>query len=180
MLETGGRTDTSQASQMDEFRPLAIVDIDGVVADVRHRLHYLQSRPKNWDGFFAAAPSDPAHPEGLRLVTTLAADHEIIFLTGRPERLRRQTVEWLGTHGVGGHQLAMRPDGDHRPAAQVKRDLLLAVAGGRTVGVVVDDDEIVLAALADAGYPTLAARWEQRLPEDSRALLDAEEVDGET
>jgi hypothetical protein len=38
----------------------------------------------------------------------------------------------------------------------------------------------VLATLADAGYPTLPARWEQRLPEDSRALLDAQEVDGET
>ena len=165
---------------MDEARPLAIVDIDGVVADVRHRLHYLQSRPKNWDGFFAAAPSDSAHPEGVQLVTSLAADHEVVFLTGRPERLRPQTADWLEAHGVGGHRLVMRRDGDHRPAAQVKRDLLLALAGGRTVGIVVDDDEIVLAALADAGYPTLAARWEQRLPEDSRALLNAQEVDGET
>jgi hypothetical protein len=165
---------------MDEVRPLAIVDIDGVVADVRHRLHYLQSRPKNWDGFFAAAPSDSPHPEGVQLVTRLSVDHEIVFLTGRPERLRGQTVAWLEAHGIGGHRLVMRPDGDHRPAAQVKRDLLLTVAGGRKVGVVVDDDEIVLAALADAGYPTLPARWEQRLPEDSRALLDAEEVDGET
>jgi hypothetical protein len=165
---------------MDESLPLAIVDIDGVVADVRHRLHYLQSRPKNWDGFFAAAPSDSAHPEGVQLVTSLAVDHEVVFLTGRPERLRPQTVEWLEAHGVGGHRLVMRRDGDHRPAAQVKRDLLLALAGGRTVAVVVDDDEIVLAAIADAGYPTLAARWEQRLPEDSRALLNAQEVDGET
>jgi hypothetical protein len=165
---------------MDEVRPLAIVDIDGVVADVRHRLHYLQSRPKNWKGFFAAAPADSVHPEGVQLVTSLAVVHEIVFLTGRPERLRAPTVEWLEANGVGGHRLVMRPDGDHRPAAQVKRDLLLTVAGGRTIGVVVDDDEIVLATLADAGYPTLPARWEQRLPEDSRALLDAQEVDGET
>jgi hypothetical protein len=110
----------------------------------------------------------------------LATDHEIIFLTGRPERLRRQTVDWLTVHGLGGHRLVMRPDGDHRPAAQVKRDLLLAVAGGRTVGVVVDDDELVLSALAGAGYPTMPANWEQRLPEDSRVLLDAQEVEGET
>ena len=33
-------------------RPLAIFDIDGVVADVRHRLHHLESRPKGWDEFF--------------------------------------------------------------------------------------------------------------------------------
>jgi hypothetical protein len=167
-------------NRIDDLRPLGIVDIDGVVADVRHRLHYLQSRPKNWEGFFAAAPSDSAHPEGLQLVTNLAVEHEIVFLTGRPERLRQQTVDWLETHGLGSHRLVMRRDGDHRPAAQVKRDLLLAVAAGRTVGVVVDDDEMVLAAFADAGYPTLAARWEQRLPEDSRALLNAQEVDGET
>ncbi len=179
-MHTARRTEAEDLKRMDEVRPLAIIDIDGVVADVRHRLHYLQSRPKNWDGFFAAAPSDSAHPEGLQLVTSLAPDHEIVFLTGRPERLRGQTAEWLEENGIGGHRLVMRPDGDHRPAAQVKRDLLLTVAGGRTVGVVVDDDEIVLAALADAGYRTLAARWEQRLPEDSRALLDAEEVDGET
>lgn len=179
-MSVAGGAEPEGENGMDESLPLAIVDIDGVVADVRHRLHYLQSRPKNWDGFFAAAPSDSAHPEGVQLVTSLAVDHEVVFLTGRPERLRPQTVEWLEAHGVGGHRLVMRRDGDHRPAAQVKRDLLLALAGGRTVGVVVDDDEIVLAAIADAGYPTLAARWEQRLPEDSRALLNAQEVDGET
>ena len=36
-------------------RPLAIVDIDGVVADVRHRLVHVQSRPKDWDAFFDAS-----------------------------------------------------------------------------------------------------------------------------
>ena len=40
---------------MTDGRPLAIVDIDGVVADVRHRLHHLDRRPKNWSAFFAAA-----------------------------------------------------------------------------------------------------------------------------
>jgi hypothetical protein len=37
-------------------RPLAVFDLDGVLADVRHRLHFLDRRPKDWDGFFAAAP----------------------------------------------------------------------------------------------------------------------------
>jgi hypothetical protein len=28
----------------DEARPLAVVDLDGVVADVRHRLRHLEGR----------------------------------------------------------------------------------------------------------------------------------------
>jgi hypothetical protein len=28
-----------------EQRPLAVVDIDGVLADVRHRLHHVKNRP---------------------------------------------------------------------------------------------------------------------------------------
>jgi hypothetical protein len=38
----------------------------------------------------------------------------------------------------------------------------------------------VLDALRDAGYPTFAADWERRLAEDERALLDAQEVSGQT
>ncbi len=116
---------------MEERRPIAIVDLDGVVADVRHRLHFLQNRPKDWDGFFAAAAADPAHPEGLAVVARLADDHEIVFVTGRPDRLRRDTVEWLETYGIGEHRLFMRPDGDRRPAAQVKRELVTALARDR-------------------------------------------------
>jgi hypothetical protein len=165
---------------MDQRRPIAIVDLDGVVADVRHRLHFLQGKPKDWDRFFAAAPADPAHPEGLAVVARLTDDHEIVFVTGRPDRLRRDTVEWLGTYGLGEHRLFMRPDGDRRPAAQVKRELVTGLARDREIGIVVDDDELVLDALRDAGYPTFAADWERRLAEDERALLDAQEVSGQT
>jgi hypothetical protein len=165
---------------MDQRRPIAIVDLDGVVADVRHRLHFLQGKPKDWDRFFAAAPADPAHPEGLAVVARLADDHEIVFVTGRPDRLRRDTVEWLRTYGLGEHRLFMRPDGDRRPAAQVKRELVTALARDREIGIVVDDDELVLDALRDAGYPTFAADWERRLAEDERALLDAQEFSGQT
>ncbi len=38
---------------------VAVFDIDGVLADVRHRLHHVAARPKDWDAFFGAAPQDP-------------------------------------------------------------------------------------------------------------------------
>ena len=47
-------------------RPIAVLDIDGVLADVRHRLHHLDKRPKDWAAFFAAAGRDPAAARGRR------------------------------------------------------------------------------------------------------------------
>jgi phosphoglycolate phosphatase-like HAD superfamily hydrolase len=158
--------------------PLAIVDIDGVVADVRHRLHHLRGRRKDWDAFFAAAVDDPPHEEGLAVVGRLAQDHEVVFLTGRPEHLRHATEEWLDAHGLGGHRLVMRAEGDRRPAVQAKRQLLKSLARGRRVAVVVDDDPAVLAALQAAGYPTFHADWERLDDADEASLRRAQEVDG--
>jgi hypothetical protein len=160
--------------------PLAIVDIDGVVADVRHRLHHVERQPKDWDAFFAAAGDDPPHDEGTILVGKLQATHEIVFLTGRPRSLERVTRAWLDRHGLGEHRLVMRPPGDRRPAAQVKLALLRRLAEDRTVGVVIDDDQRVVDAMTAAGYPTLLATWEPRAPEEATALTQAQEVEGRT
>ena len=77
---------------------LVVLDIDGVLADVRHRLHYLASRPKNWDGFFAAAKDDELLEVGAEFAKRAAGTHDIVYLTGRPERLRAATQAWLDEH----------------------------------------------------------------------------------
>jgi hypothetical protein len=114
------------------------------------------------------------------VIARLADDHEIVFVTGRPGRLRDETVAWLEAFGLDKHRLVMRPQGDRRPAAQVKRELVAALARGRDIGIVVDDDAFVLDALPDAGYPTFAADWEKRRAEDESTLLEAQEVSGQT
>lgn len=157
-----------------------MVDIDGVVADVRHRLHHLAARPKRWEAFFAAAKDDPPHEEGLAAVRALAEDHRIVYVTGRPERLRADTDAWLDRHSIGGHRLEMRGNDDRRPAAQVKLQLVRRLANEATVVVVVDDDADVLATLAGAGFPTFAATWEQRALDEAAALRSAQRSEGRT
>jgi phosphoglycolate phosphatase-like HAD superfamily hydrolase len=161
-------------------RPIAIVDIDGVLADVRHRLHHIAGRRKDWDGFFAAAVADPPHDEGLAIVAELSEAHEVVLLTGRPERCRTDTQRWLDDHGIGGHRLVMRPEGDRGPAARVKVELLRQLAAGREVAIVVDDDPRVVAAMTEAGYRTLRADWEQRTVQGQLTLHEAQEAEGMT
>ena len=80
---------------MAEPGRIVVFDIDGVLADVSHRLHHIAARPKNWPAFFAAAAGDPPLPEGVDLARRLSADHEVLYLTGRPESLRSVTQHWL-------------------------------------------------------------------------------------
>lgn len=157
-------------------RALAVVDLDGVVADVAHRLHHLEGGRRDWGGFFSAAVDDPPHPEGLAVVARLAETCEVVFLTGRPERCRAETEGWLRSHDLGDHRLVMRPEGLRRPAAEVKVELLARLAGGRQVAMVVDDDTTVVSAMAAAGHPTFHATWGTR----SDDLHRAQEVEGRT
>lgn len=155
-------------------RPLAVFDIDGVLADVTHRLHHLDDW--RWERFFAAADRDPLLDEGERRLRAAQAAHDVVYLTGRPERNRRLTQAWLARHGLPTGPLYMRPDGDRRPARIVKREVLRELARTRTVASVLDDDPAVVRVLAADGWPVELATW---LPHSS-TLQDAQERKGRT
>jgi hypothetical protein len=153
---------------------LAVFDIDGVVADVRHRLHYLERR-RSWSGFFNAAGHDGLLPEGAQLVADLAREHEIVWLTGRPEWLRGTTEDWLVRHGLPDGEVHLRPHGDYRPAAQYKLSTLRRLAPRGIAAVIDDDDEVIQVALA-AGFPAVLADWVPR----AASLRRAQDRDGRT
>ena len=140
-------------------RPFAVVDIDGVVADVRHRLPHLARRPKDWAGFFAGIPLDPVLDVGREACLTLAEGCELVWLTGRPETFRRPTLDWLARHDLPEGRLLMRRALDRRPARAVKVEALRALARERPVAVHVDDDPAVVRAVRAAGFQALHADW---------------------
>ncbi len=159
-----------------DLPPLAVFDIDGVLADVTHRLHFLDRRPKDWRGFFGAAPQDPPLAQGVTLAQEAARDCEIAYVTGRPEVCRRDTLQWLRRHGLPHGSLTMRGGRDRRPARLAKPQLLARVADGRRVAVVVDDDLEVCDAYEAAGWPVLRATWAVR----TDTLQQAQEEEGRT
>lgn len=152
---------------------LAVFDIDGVVADVRHRIAHL--RRHRWQRFFAEAGKDPLLDEGAALVADLATTSDIVWLTGRPEWLRKVTEDWLARHDLPTTELHMRPDGDYRPARVYKLGVLRRLRPRGIAAFIDDDPEVVTAALA-AGYPAALADW---VPRDGD-LRDAQERLGRT
>ena len=157
-------------------RMVAVIDIDGVVADVRHRLQHVTGRPKDWRAFFAAAADDPLLDEGAETVARLGEVYDIVYLSGRPERLRTVTERWFRQHDLPPGVLVLRPPDDFRPSRLYKVEALRRLAETRTVVVLVDDDPRVLDAARAAGFDVLPATW---MGEHS-ALREAQERDGRT
>jgi hypothetical protein len=160
----------------EQAKPLAVFDIDGVVADVRHRLHHVESRPKDWEAFFAGAAEDPPIPAGIALAQEYARDHDLVWYTGRPQRLRRTTIAWLRHHGLRAAVLHMRPGRDFRPAPRFKTEVVADIARRAGVAVVVDDDPAVVEALTAAGFPARLVEFVPREP----VLVEAQDREGRT
>ncbi|MEU3059819.1 hypothetical protein AB0P12_20560 [Streptomyces subrutilus] len=157
-------------------RPLAVFDIDNTLADTAHRQHFLERRPRDWNGFFGAAPADPPLPRGVALAVASAADCEVVYLTGRPERCRADTADWLDRNGLPEGRVWMRRDQDRRPARTTKLEVLRRIAKGREVRMLVDDDELVCRAARAAGFRVVLADWAAQAPE----LTSAQEDEGRT
>lgn len=151
-------------------------DLDNTLADTAHRQRFLRRRPRDWDAFFAAAPGDPPIAEGVRLARDSARECEVVYLTGRPERCRRDTLDWLAAHGLPEGRVHMRGDDDRRPARRTKLEILRRLARDREIRVLVDDDELVCADAEQAGFRVLRARWAA----PSAELKNAQEREGRT
>ncbi len=155
----------------------AVFDIDGVLADVRHRLHALSSRPKQWDVFFGLAPLDDVLTEGLELVRSAdAGGLRVVYSTGRPERCRADTLAWLERHDFPAAPLRMRPNRDRRPARVAKLEVARQLHAESAVDYLVDDDPAVVRTLRSAGFTVIHATWMSSADSPAGQLDEAQQL----
>jgi hypothetical protein len=123
---------------------LVIFDIDGTLADISERVHHVRKKPKNWNAFNAGIAQDKAIHSMVRLCNILyTAGIYIVLCSGRNEKNRPETVEWLGRQGVNYHELLLRKDEDFRSDAVVKREILQRMDKSRILFVVEDRSRVV-------------------------------------
>ena len=109
-------------------RKVWIFDIDGTIADLGHRLHFINGKPKSWSRFFAACGEDAPIVPTLNMVRMILRDgfHDVILLSGRPEKCREDTVVWLTKQGIHAddYQMYMRPDNNTEPDTKIKWEIM--------------------------------------------------------
>jgi predicted secreted acid phosphatase len=132
---------------------VVVFDIDGTIADIEHRLHFIKDKNTDWDAFFKAAEFDGVIGPVLMLLWNLQANknNDIVFITGRDEAIREITKKWLRSRGisVSDDKLLMRKHGDHRPDYIVK--LELAAPFLNDIDIVFEDRASVVRAWRRAG-----------------------------
>lgn len=137
-----------------------IFDIDGTIADCSHRLHHIQPpaglihfepgetdwKP-DWDTFYSLCVNDKPIENVCHLLRVLQWNSEVIFVTGRSEKFRNHTTEWLKTQlgSFPEYHLFMRADGDHRPDYEIKKEIYEKHIKDKfnILGVFEDRDQVV-------------------------------------
>ena len=130
-----------------------IFDIDGVLADLRHRLCYRRSR--DFDTFYEDSKvlADKLIQPGKELLRIMKQDGLVAYATGRPEKTRKATIEWLHKNRLPLCSVFMRKDGDFRPSPEVKVEQVMEILGcccGIDKVWFIDDDPKNVAAVEEA------------------------------
>lgn len=145
---------------------IIVVDLDGTLCDSSHRDHLAQA--KEWDAFHAASKDDKPRLDVAELVKIVRSsafagrDYCLVALTGRNEKYRKVTLDWLIRQDLAHFDaLLMRPDNDWRPDTVIKPELLEEFRkligegqGGPTpeVAFILEDRDHVVEAWRNLGY----------------------------
>jgi beta-phosphoglucomutase-like phosphatase (HAD superfamily) len=136
----------------------AIFDMDGTLSDASRRQHHLLKEPKDWDGFFGDLHADAPIREIVSLYNELCASntYDVAIFTGRPEKYRKMTEEWMLRHGLTPRPIHCRKDGDFRHDLIVKREIYDAfLKEGNEIAFIVEDRNSVVAMWREMGVVCL-------------------------
>lgn len=126
--------------------PLYIFDLDGTLADLKHRRHFVE-RPSfnlfdpkeriqankpwkpNWDAFHAACVDDTPIDAIIDVLACVRHNESDVWIwSGRTSTVSAKTFRWLQDHHIRFDQLKMRPAGDYTPDDQLKESWLHALS----------------------------------------------------
>lgn len=137
----------------DETLPPAILcDLDGTLAILHARSPYDAER----------CETDLLNKPIADIVQTYhQLGTKVIFMSGREEKARKQTINWLKCNGITYDALYMRATGDSRKDSIVKKELYEThVKGKYYVKFVLDDrNQVVDLWRLDLGLPCLQVNY---------------------
>lgn len=146
---------------MGRNKPHFIVDMDGTLASCEWRAREcLNGDPKDWDRFFKLMVHDSPIRPIVDLVQAIYYHwHWIpIVVTGRPEKHRNDTEEWLRRFDVPFRSLFMRGNSDRRSDWIVKSEIYDNHLSHLDVRLVLDDRDSVVDMWREVGLYVVAVK----------------------
>lgn len=132
---------------------IAVFDIDGTLADISYRMQKAGDAPskKNKKDFQAwlnklQKKKDLLDDKPIKgmvdLASSLANSFTVVYITGRAEKYKDATLQWLWQHKFPPGELHMRPDDDMRDTGEYKEEqMLLVMKTYEDNNIIVFDDD---------------------------------------
>lgn len=136
----------------------AIFDMDGTLADATARRHHLEKEPKDWESFFSELHADEPITELVQLYNELCSSntYDVAIFTGRPERYKKMTEEWMAKHNMPLRPIYCRADNDERHDLVIKKEIYENFTSeGRKVAFIIEDRNSVVAMWREMGVVCL-------------------------
>jgi len=134
--------------------PWVIFDLDGTLADIKHRLPEI--RAGRYNDSMDKISGDTLKGD-IYCIYDMAADggYNVAIVTGRSEIYKQPTIDWLRKNKVTFDSLHMRGKSDFRSDDEVKLDIYLDNFKEKDVRFVVDDRDKVVAMWRSLGLTCL-------------------------
>lgn len=142
-----------------------VVDLDGTLANIQHRLHFLRTEPPNWDAFYEACDKDLPKPWCVELIKSMkAAGYRVILVSARTNKVLEKTRQWLKEIGLFDLvELTLVRDGKDNTPDQILKKSWLDAFGKEQILFVVDDRQRVVDMWRENGLTCLQCdKWEER------------------
>lgn len=117
-----------QAGYFQDYnRDVVIIDLDGTLCNIDHRLHHVttEGKKKDWKSFFGELYKDGLNSAVYIIYQAIRdKDIDVVFVSGRGSEYRKETEQWLLSNSITDyHMLLMRNFNDKRDDVIVKQEL---------------------------------------------------------
>lgn len=105
-----------------EKKNVVVFDLDGTLALIDHRRHFVTNGRTRWDLFYEACDQDEPNIPVIRMLQTLVlAGCQVMIVSARSDQVKDKTIAWLTKYVVKPNMgillptLVMRPAKDSTP-----------------------------------------------------------------
>lgn len=151
---------------------IVIFDLDGTLADDRHRSYHLHPQhsadcrapnygsdgicecgsKRDWTSYFAGASDDTPKSAVIQICRDLARWNKIYILSGRSDTTKDVTAAWLRKHEIPYNRLMLRGAEDRTDDHILKLKWVEELKIGHRVIAIFEDRQRVVDAWRAAGY----------------------------
>lgn len=104
-----------------------VVDIDGTLSNLDHRLPLIKKESPDWDTFYSLVKDDKMNEWCSELIKMMCLEYSIILVSGRRSSCKADTIDWLKKNGLYPaitQVYLLRGDKDYTPDHELKRQWL--------------------------------------------------------